>query len=116
MSKVVKKLESGVIHTKVYRDGSLWYEKYELNGDYHREDGPAFIEYNRDGSIHWESYWSNDERHREDGPAWINYHRDGSLRKESYYLNNKAYNKKDYEAWQQDKEADEIIDKMLASV
>ena len=43
------------------RDGSKeWY----LNGEYHREDGPA-IEY-ANGSKYW---FRNGEYHREDGPA-----------------------------------------------
>jgi len=37
---------------------------WKLNGDFHREDGPA-IEW-ADGSKHW---YLNDELHREDGPA-----------------------------------------------
>jgi hypothetical protein len=46
---------------KVYADGSkYWY----LNGQRHREDGPAFER--RDG---YKSWWLNGKRHREDGPA-----------------------------------------------
>jgi hypothetical protein len=37
---------------------------WRLNGDCHREDGPA-IEW-ADGSREW---WVNHKRHREDGPA-----------------------------------------------
>ena len=45
----------------VSSDGSkLWI----LNGDYHREDGPAVER--SDGTKEW---WLNGERHREDGPA-----------------------------------------------
>ena len=45
----------------VSSDGSkLWI----LNGDYHREDGPAIED--SDGSKWW---FLNGERHREDGPA-----------------------------------------------
>ena len=86
MSKVVKKtLEGGIINTKLYRNGELWWESYKLNGKKHREDGPAFINYHSDGSIYWEEYW----------------------------LNNKAYHKKEYKAWLLNKEADEIIQTML---
>ena len=46
---------------KVYEDGTKsWY----LNGERHREDGPA-IEW-ADGDKSW---YLNGERHREDGPA-----------------------------------------------
>ena len=88
MSKVVKKtLKSGVVHTKLYRldDGSLCHESYKLNGEYYREDGPAYIYYYRDGSLCHEEYW----------------------------LNGKEYNGEEYKAWLLNKEADEAIQTML---
>ena len=55
-------------------DGSqYWF----LNGQYHREDGPAIIY--ADGAQYW---YLNDQLHREDGPAII--YADGS---QSWYLN-----------------------------
>jgi hypothetical protein len=39
-------------------------KRWRLNGQYHREDGPA-IEF-ADGDKFW---WLNGERHRTDGPA-----------------------------------------------
>jgi hypothetical protein len=52
-------------------------EWYNLNGELHREDGPA-IEFD-DGDKYW---YINGERHREDGPA-IEY-ADGD---KSWYIN-----------------------------
>ena len=46
---------------KVSSDGT---KRWTLNGEYHREDGPA-IEW-PDGSKHW---YLNDKLHREDGSA-----------------------------------------------
>jgi hypothetical protein len=63
---------------KVYADGDkYWY----LNGELHREDGPAVEE--SDGSKNW---WLNGELHREDGPAieWANGDK-------SWYLNGKHH-------------------------
>ena len=63
---------------RVYADGDKhWY----LNGELHREDGPA-IEWT-DGSKFW---FFNGKRHREDGPAveWA----DGS---KSWYLNGEPH-------------------------
>jgi hypothetical protein len=37
---------------------------WQLNGDYHRTDGPAIIW--QDGRTDW---WSHNKRHRTDGPA-----------------------------------------------
>ena len=115
MSKVVrKKLEDGIIHTKVYLDdGGLDYEYQMLNYRYHREDGPAYISYHGDGSVACEHYELNDKLHREDGPAFINYHRDGSIVCENYYINNKRYSGEEYKVWLLNKEADEAIHEML---
>ena len=46
---------------KVYDDRIEW---YNLDGQYHREDGPAFEQPNGD-----KSWWINGQLHREDGPA-----------------------------------------------
>ena len=68
---------------KVYEVGvKVWY----LNGNRHREDGPA-IEY-WDGSKYW---FLNDERHREDGPAIE--HFDGT---KVWYLNNVEYSEEEF--------------------
>ena len=48
---------------KVYEDGG---QDWFLNGNLHREDGPAVIW--ATGTQEW---WLNGKRHREDGPAYI---------------------------------------------
>jgi hypothetical protein len=65
------------IEYKVVVEGGdkYWY----LNGELHREDGPA-VEW-ADGSKHW---YLNSKRHREDGPA-IEY----ANGDKSWYLNGK---------------------------
>jgi adenosylmethionine-8-amino-7-oxononanoate aminotransferase len=68
---------------KVYPDGDkFWF----LNGEYHREDGPA-IEY-ADGTNFW---YLNGKSHREDGPA-IEY-ADGT---KSWYLNDHRYTEQQF--------------------
>jgi hypothetical protein len=61
---------------RVYASG---YKEWYLNGQLHREDGPA-IEY-ADGDKAW---WFNDQRHREDGPAV-----EGADGYKAWYLNGK---------------------------
>ena len=46
---------------KVYNDRTEW---YNLEGELHREDGPAFESI--DG---YKAWYKNGQRHREDGPA-----------------------------------------------
>ena len=61
-------------------------KRWWLNGQYHREDGPA-VEY-ADGSKFW---YLNDKRHREDGPAieWTN----GT---KEWYLNGKHLTEEEF--------------------
>jgi hypothetical protein len=61
-------------------------KRWFLNGEYHREDGPA-VEFH-DGSKFW---YLNNKLHREDGPA-IEYP-DGD---NQWWLNGKEYTEKDY--------------------
>ena len=63
---------------KIYSDRTGW---YNLEGNLHREDGPAIELKNGD-----KSYYINGKRHREDGPAieWA----DGD---KYYYINGKFH-------------------------
>lgn len=85
-------------------------EEWFVNGNPHREDGPAII---RDGGKHKE-WWINGERHRENGPAlidkygnmaWLQHdkgHREDGpalIRKDGkkeYYINGEYYTEKKY--------------------
>jgi hypothetical protein len=61
-------------------------KRWYLNGNPHREDGPA-IEY-ANGTKYW---WLNGERHREDGPAveWPDGYKE-------WYLNGEEYTEQEY--------------------
>jgi hypothetical protein len=90
---------------RVDRDRTEWY----LNGQYHREDGPA-VEF-ENGYKEW---WLNGKRHRTDGPAveWINgsklwyqhdklHREDGPAieradRSREWYLNGQEYSEQDF--------------------
>ena len=91
---------------KVYGTRTEW---YNLEGNYHRENGPA-IEF----SNGYKSWWINGQRHRENGPAveytngdkewWINgqLHRtDGPAIEyangnKSWYINGKKYSEQSF--------------------
>jgi len=70
---------------KVYENRIEW---YNLDGQLHRENGPA-VEY-ANGTKEW---YVNDRRHREDGPAieWV----DGS---KFWYINDQELTKEEFEA------------------
>ena len=60
-----------------------------MNGQYHREDGPARISYCKDGSVYHEEWCMNGQYHREDGPADMWYGADLYSPASTYYLNGK---------------------------
>lgn len=62
------------------------YKVYRVNGERHRESGPA-IEYD-DGRGFW---YLHDRQHRKDGPAI--HHPDG---RKFWYLNGKEYTEEEY--------------------
>ena len=63
---------------KVYDDRTEW---YNLKGELHREDGPAFESING-----FKAWYLNGQRHREDGPA-VEYN-NGS---KAWYLNGQRH-------------------------
>ena len=70
---------------KVFNDGEI---NWLLNGNFHREDGPA-VEY----PTGYKSWWINGKRHREDGPAVICYNGD-----KYWYLHNKKLTEAEHKA------------------
>jgi antitoxin component YwqK of YwqJK toxin-antitoxin module len=106
------------VKNKYYDNGNIWIERYYLNGELHRENGPALIHYDENGNKYRQayyisgnphredyiryyengniidkSYYLNGKRHREDGPAFIRYHENGNVLYEHYYLNGKVLTK-----------------------
>ena len=73
------------IQKKYWSNGNIKHEiHYDLNGMFHREDGPAIISYYYNGNIKRETYYINGKKYRKDGPTNINYHGNGSICMEQY--------------------------------
>lgn len=65
---------------------NLKFDNIRLSFDLHREDGPAYIEYDYDGGIFKESYFQNGRCFRkEDLPCYIKYDINGNVVEEIYY-------------------------------
>jgi hypothetical protein len=93
-------------NVKVYNSRTEW---YNLEGKYHREDGPAVEDVNG-----YKAYYINDKRHRVDGPAveyangYKYYYINGKLHREdgpaieyangdkSYYINNEELTEEEF--------------------
>ena len=72
-------------------DGTIAKEYY-LNGDLHRKDGPAVINYYINNNvIVSEIYIQYGNFHRKDGPAFVFYNNDGNIFNKNYFFNGKEY-------------------------
>ena len=71
-----------------YIGGKIKNETYWLDGELHREDGPANIWYN-DDKISVESYYLNGEHHRDNGFARIWYNKEGTIGESEYWIKGK---------------------------
>lgn len=63
-------------------------EIYYLNGELHRENGPARVYYFWDESERFEEYFKHGKLHRDGGPAIVNFNSEGIVTKEEYYCCN----------------------------
>jgi antitoxin component YwqK of YwqJK toxin-antitoxin module len=70
-----------------YSDGSIRHERWYVNDELHRLDGPADICYYEDGPIRYEQWFVNGELHRLGGAAWTLYNGDGSIMSEHWWVN-----------------------------
>jgi len=82
-------IEKGIVETDLYANITRL--------TFHREDGPALIEYDNDGNLLCEEYMFNGKYHRLNGPAYIEYIEDGSIYHESYHIYGTKYTKEQYE-------------------
>lgn len=89
IEKRIVKLEHDYYVEEYHKKGNRFY--------YHREDGPARIQYRKDNSILFREYLVNDKLHREDGPALIIYNKDGSIHYKKYYINGNQLSEEDWE-------------------
>ena len=80
--------EDGPAEIEYYKNGQKEYEAWYLNNKQHRKDGPAIIGYyNENGLKEYEAWYLNDKYHREDGPAFISYDLNDKIIFESYWQN-----------------------------
>ena len=86
--------EDGPAWIEYDKNGKVVEERWYLNGIRHRENGPAYIKY-KGGAVLQEQWVINGDLHREDGPAWIKY-QNGKAVLEGWWLNNKLLSKEDF--------------------
>ena len=79
------------METLRYLCGAIIHQWWRLNGKWHREDGPAHIDYYESGAVRYQEWSLNGKRHREDGPAVIRYHKSGAIKSQQYWWNGTKY-------------------------
>ena len=62
-----------------------WY--LNVNGKFHRTDGPAYSFWKKNGELECEEWWLDGNRHRTDGPAYRTWYENGELECEEWFLN-----------------------------
>ena len=82
--------EDGPANISYYENGNIRYEVWVVDGVPYRENGPSVIIYYENGNKSQEYYLidNNNSRHREDGPAQTNYYENGNKKKEEYLIDN----------------------------
>jgi antitoxin component YwqK of YwqJK toxin-antitoxin module len=81
---------------KYYNNGQKESEHYIVNGQHHREDGPAHQRWYINGQKEFERYFINGKWHRENGPAVQLWYDNGQKQTEYYYINDKEYSREDW--------------------
>tara|TARA_R110002033_G_scaffold136310_2_gene175844 strand:- start:44 stop:637 length:594 start_codon:yes stop_codon:yes gene_type:complete len=79
------------VYKAYFLDGSKMYKVYYKNGEYHREDGPAYYQWTYEKTKDRESYYKDGKLHREDGPTSTYWHNNGKLRFIGYNANGKRH-------------------------
>lgn len=70
-----------------YKNGNVknrrWVDEYE---QYHRINGPAYIEYYDNNDIKYECWWLNGKSHRFGGPAYISFNNRGTIISSTWFI------------------------------
>jgi len=84
------------IREDFYENGQKKSEIWYLNGELHREDGPAYQFWYKNGQKQYESWYLNNKRHREGGLAYQRWYENGQKKFEGWFLNDKRYTKEEW--------------------
>ncbi len=76
-----------MLEYRIVENGSAFTETYLLDGELHRDDGPAAIMRRTcDGQVAWETWYRHGVLHREDGPAALYYNLETGRVEEIYFF------------------------------
>ncbi len=75
------------METTLHPNGRVKLITYKVNNHWHRDNGPAYQQWNAAGELIKEEWWQNDRRHRDNGPAYQHWNSAGELIVEVWYQN-----------------------------
>lgn len=77
----------GPAFIQLNKDGSVSVKQWFVNGKLHRGDGPAEVYYYLNGQVGLEAWWINGQQHRIDGPAEIQSGSNGEIARQEWFIN-----------------------------
>ena len=83
--------EDGPAFECFYKNDKLRERGYYLNGQAHCQDGPAIEYFDANGNLTLSYYYLNGQLHREDGPAFESLWSNGNPEERGYYLNGQLH-------------------------
>jgi hypothetical protein len=86
----------------------MLFDSIDLGGGYEKR-----VYCNINGGVDSEEYWLDGEPHREDGPAIISYHSGRGITYKSYWLNGKQVTKEEVELYRFNKQFDKEVEEVL---
>ena len=88
--------EDGPAYQTWFENGQKRAKYYYIDGKINRVDGPAFQNWYENGQQESEQYIINDLLHREDGPAYQEWSENGQLKHEEYYIDGDDYKRENW--------------------
>ena len=79
-----------------YENGQVKYQTWWFNGQMHRQNGPAFEEFDENGQVKYQEWRLNGQRHRVNGPAFEEFDVDGQLVCQKWWLNGRQLSEEDW--------------------
>ncbi len=85
------------METVLHPNGKVKSITYTVNGRWHRDDGPAYQEWNDAGELTLEIWYQNDRMYRDNGPAYQKWNDAGELIKEGWRQNGRELTAREVE-------------------
>jgi len=87
------------VREKFSSNGRLMEREFWMDGELHRDDGPAVEVWDSQGHLIYRTFWVNGEVHNTTGPAVEVWHSNGCLDDSEFYVNGEELTEAEFIAW-----------------